>query len=325
MSFRPEKFSPCLKNSDQPTSTPPAKSALSRGDVLRMLAVTVLWALCYPLIAIGLASAPPLHFAALRALLAGVVLLSIGFATGRRLPSSPGAWAVLGGVGFATTALGFGGMFAAGGRISPGIATVLSNVQPLLAAMLGAVVFSNPLKGRTLGAILIGFVGVSLVAVPGFTSPGSNDWGVGASLVLVAAVGVAAGNVMLKRLAGSIDPWMAMGVQFVLGSIPLFAVSEALEPLGTVAWNGTFLVVLSLLAIFGSALAFLLWFRLLQRYELNRLNTYTFLTPVFALLIGMVSFGERLTDLQWLGALIVVVAAVMASRKTAVSNASIHG
>lgn len=322
MSFHPHKVAPGEISPDQPTVSAPAKTGLSRGDVLRLLAVNLLWALCYPLIVIGLASAPPLHFAALRALLAGVVLLATGFAVRRPLPSSLSAWATLGGIGLATTALGFGGMFTAGGRISPGIATVLANVQPLLAAMIGAAVLSNPLKGRTLLAILIGFAGVSLVAVPGFMSPGPKDWGVGAALVLFAAVGVAAGNVMLKRLAGSIDPWMAMGIQFVLGSIPLFAVSDALEPWGVVAWSGTFLVVLSLLAVFGSALVFLLWFGLLQRNELNRLNIYTFLTPVFALLIGMLSFGERLTGLQWLGALVVVMAAVMAGRKPAVANAS---
>ncbi len=116
---------------------------------------------------------------------------------------------------------------------------------------------------------------------------GFEEGQVGAVWVLLAAAGVAAGNVLLKRLGGSIDPWMAMGVQLVLGSVPLFAASETLEPRGTVVWSGMFLIAPALLAVFGTALASLVWFRLLQGNELNRVNTYTFLTPVFALLIGM--------------------------------------
>ena len=58
------------------------------------------------------------------------------------------------------------------------------------------------------------------------------------------------------------------------------------EPSGRITWNLPFAVTLVTLAVFSTAGAFVLWFSLLRRAELNRLNTYTFLTPVFGLIIG---------------------------------------
>lgn len=182
------------------------RAALSRGDTLRVFAVNLLWALCYPLIAIGLAAAPPLHFAALRALLAGVVLLVAAMLARRPLPKTGSAWLALAAVGLTTTAFGFGGMFTAGDRISPGLATVLSNSQPLLAAVLGAAILSERLTGRGLSALLAGFGGIVLVAAPRLAAPAAGAWLAGAALVLLAALGIATGNVLLKRLAGGLDP-----------------------------------------------------------------------------------------------------------------------
>ena len=68
-----------------------------------------------------------------------------------------------------------------------------------------------------------------------------------------------------------------------------------------------------------------MWFSLLRRAELNRLNTYTFLTPVFGLIIGMLFYGERLSPLEWGGAALVILAAVVSSRHDAGSGAECPG
>lgn len=284
--------------------------------VAGLVLVSLLWALCYPLIRAGLAWAPPLHFAAHRAFIAGAVLLAAGLLARRPLPRAMAQWLALAAVGVSFTALGFTGMFLAGGRVTPGLATVLANSQPLMAALLGALVLGERLRRQTGASLALGFGGIGILSMAaGGGSPGSGSSG--APLVLLGALGVAVGNVILKRLAGAVDPVLGMGVQLLVGSFVLFAAASLLEPGRSVEWSRGFLAVLATLAVGGTAVAFGLWCWLLGHVELNRANTFTFLTPIFALAIGAIFQGERLQGAQWLGALLVVGAAVTAGKGTA--------
>ncbi|MBI3041717.1 MAG: DMT family transporter [Betaproteobacteria bacterium] len=100
----------------------------------RLILVMILWAACFPLITVGLASAPHLTFAALRAILAGTALVALGVILRRPLPSGPAAWGWITAIGLGATTLGFLGMVHAAEFVAPGMATVIANTQPLIAA-----------------------------------------------------------------------------------------------------------------------------------------------------------------------------------------------
>lgn len=111
-------------------------SVVATSLALRLVIVMGLWAGCFPLITLGLGLAQPLLFAALRAALAGVLLLALGAVLRRPVPCCRSVWGLIVFVGLTTTTLGFLGMFHAAESISPGIATAITNAQPLLAAIL---------------------------------------------------------------------------------------------------------------------------------------------------------------------------------------------
>ena len=69
----------------------------------------------------------------------------------------------------------------------------------------------------------------------------------------------------------------------------------------SIYWGGDLLFALLTLSLLGTALASLLWFVLLRRAALGRLTTYSFLTPVFGMALGMTLFGERLGGFEILG------------------------
>ena len=69
----------------------------------------------------------------------------------------------------------------------------------------------------------------------------------------------------------------------------------------SVNWNWTFGLNLFTLELGGTALPLLLWFWLMRRAELTRMNAFTFLPSVFALMISTVFFGERLQLIQAAG------------------------
>jgi drug/metabolite transporter (DMT)-like permease len=262
-----------------------------------LVLVMLLWAACFPLITVGLGMAPPLTFAALRALVAGVSLLVLAVVLRRPLPRSRHLWLSLLGVGVTTTSLGFAGMFLVGGRVSPGLATVIANAQPLIAAVLAYFFLAERLGRPQRLGLAMGFAGILVVAAPGFNQASESASPSGVAYVLAGALGVAIGNVLLKRLAGQTDLLLAMGGQFVLGSVPLGLLAAWLEAPVRLVWTPQFVVVLLTLGLLGTALAYGLWFALLVHAELTRLNTFTFLTPAFALVIGGLFFGERL---QWM-------------------------
>jgi drug/metabolite transporter (DMT)-like permease len=159
-------------------------------------------------------------------------------------------------------------------------------------------------------ALALGFAGVALVASDGLTGDGSFGI-VGVLYVLLAALGVAVGNVLLKKLVKRFDPLTALGGQFALGSLPLWAGTIALEDLAQFRWSGSLVLVYVALVVLGTVIPAVLWFALLEREDLNRMNAFTFLTPIFALLLGAAFFDERLAALQWVGTVLVLAAVVL--------------
>jgi len=107
-----------------------------RTSLVALVTVQVLWALCFPLIARGSGMAPPLFFAAQRAVVGAVVLLGIAALLRKPMPRGRFEWMSVGVVGLTATTLGFFGMFQATEFVAPGFASVLTETQPLIAAVL---------------------------------------------------------------------------------------------------------------------------------------------------------------------------------------------
>ncbi len=270
-----------------------------------------LWALCFPLITYGLSAAPPLGFATMRALIAGVSLLIV--ANYKRRPPLRGRnhWSAVVLVGLSATTLGFAGMFYGGARVAPGLATVVGNAQPLFAAVLLAWLGQELLSRAQCLGLLVGFGGIVLIGVPGLGRAATTLPGLG--LILLGALGVAASNVILSRMAGRIDTLRAMGWQLVVGSIPLGVMSAIVEQPGEILWSWGFVGALLALSLLGTAAAFVGWFELLRRGSLNQLNVFTFFTPVFGLAMGVAFFGETLSILTGIGILFCLISVLWLS------------
>ncbi len=278
------------------------------------MVVMALWAACFPLITLGLGSAPHLAFASMRAVLAGTCLLGVGSLLGRPMPAGGHAWALLVLTGFGATTLGFLGMFHAAEFVAPGLATVIANAQPLLAAILAHMFLAERLGPKGILGLVIGFVGIVAIAWSGIAPAASNKYVLGIAYIALAATGVAVGNIAMKRLAGRVDALMAMGIQLLLGAIPLALLSVSTEDVFSVVWSAEFVLILVVLAVLGTSLAFWLWFATLEETGLNKANAFTFLVPVFGLAVGAAFFDERLDWFAAVGGASVVIGIVLVQR-----------
>lgn len=272
-------------------------------ESFKIILVMLLWAACFPLILAGFSYAPHLTFATLRAVLAGAALLGVGLMLGRPLPRDARIWGILVLVGLGATSLAYLGMFHAAEFISPGIATVISNAQPLLAAVLASAVLGEYLDARGKIGLALGFAGIVVIATPQLFTGQGESYAIGVAYILLAAFGITVSNVMIRRIAGKVDAIMAMGLQLLIGAVPLAVAAFVLEEPGSVDWSLDFVLILGGLSLFGSSFAYWLWISVLEKTELNRANAFSFLVPVFGLMAGFLFYGETLgwTDIVGIG------------------------
>jgi len=262
---------------------------------LRLLLVMFLWAVCFPLITMGIKYSPHLTFAALRAMLSGVSLLVFALIMGHSLPRGFKNWLSLLIIGLGATTFAFFGMFHAAEFVSPGLATVIASTQPLMAALLAHWFIGEKLNGKGKIGLLLGFIGIVLITTPQLAVGSRNAFEIGIAYIIVAALGITVSNVLIKRTAVSLEPSMAMGLQMILGSIPLAIIAMSTEQVTSIRWTGEFVLSLISLSLAGTALAYWMWSKILITVELSYANAFTFLVPIFALMMGIGFYGEQLS------------------------------
>jgi drug/metabolite transporter (DMT)-like permease len=277
------------------------------GIALRLLTVMLLWATCFPLITTGLGLAPHLAFATMRAALAGLSLLAVAIFLRRPFPKNARAWRLILLVALGASTLGFFGMFHAAEFIAPGLATVVYNAQPLLAALLAHAFLGERLKLLGKAGLVAGFGGIVVIAWPGLAAGSATGYALGIFYVALAATGEAIGNVTMKRLPDEIDAIMAMGLQLLIGALPLALFSIWSEDISSITWSGNFFGLLVALSVFGTALPFWLWFATLKKVALNQANAFRFLVPLFGLMLGATFFQERFSWVEASGAALILL------------------
>lgn len=265
--------------------------------------VAIIWGLCFVLIQASLPSPTPLLLAALRALIGGGVLaawiaLRGAQPEGRRrdadLTRSPARRSglprprLLIALAVTNAAMALGAMYLAAGRSEAAIASILAGGQPLILAVAGWMVFGERLPGRSVAGLAIAVAGVVVVATASSGGTGLD----GVLLALIAVSAPAAGTVLMRRSAPDVDLLQTTSAQFLLGGAMLLAVSGLLEPWNAASWSPAVLAGLLVLGVFGTGLAYVVWFRLLDRISLVRLGAILFLVPVTGF-VTSIATGDR--------------------------------
>ncbi len=266
------------------------------------LVVVMIWGACFVVIKGTLEAAPPLFSAALRGLVAGLPLALVSAIMGRlRVPTDTWGWLIL--LGLSNVTLGLGAMYLSVGPAGAAIPSVLANTQTLIVAPFAIIFFGESLTWRKLVALSLGFIGVILTVAPGSVSLGTVN---GSLFALLASAGVASGTLVLKYIGHRVDFVAVTAWQYILGSLPLLLAALIAEEIRETTWTPAFISGLLFLGLAGSAGASLLWFFLVQQQELIRLTAFTFLTPVFGLLLAEIFFRESLSAPNALGLLLTI-------------------
>lgn len=265
-----------------------------------VLGLTVIYAGCFVGIKAGLPDAPPLLFGALRAFIAGAVLLGLTAALRRPLLPSRDNWQWVLVLAATATTFTYGAMFLSPAQTGAGIASVMGNIQPLIATGLAATFLGEPITHRKIAAIVLGLAGVTLMTAS--TLRGAGWFGAaGPALALAASAGAASGSVIIKRMNPQRLLLTVTAWQLVIGSIPLFVLGALAEGSTPVRWTVPFVEVLLFLALVGTAFANAVWFWLVQHDDVGRLTTFLFLVPVLGVGFAAAIDGETVSYAEGLG------------------------
>ena len=243
----------------------------------------------------------------LRALPAGLVLVALT----RRRPV--GTWwakaAVLG-------TLNIGGFFAllfmAAYRLPGGVAATLGAVQPLVAAGLAATLLRERLRPEVVAAGVIGLVGVALLVL----RAGAQLDGLGVLAGLAGAASMATGVVLTKRWGRPVPLLAFTAWQLVAGGLVLAPLALALEGLPPTLTTSNLAGYLWLGSV-GTAVAYSLWFRGIERLPVARVSLLGLLSPIVATTAGWIVLGQTLTPVQGVGAALVLGALWLGQRPPA--------
>ncbi len=301
---------------------------------LLMLLPFALWGTAMAAMKPLLAGAGPLTLAWLRLLPAGAVVLLAarlgrgGLAVDRR----DWGWLLLFTLVDATA---FQGLLARGlGGTGAGLGSVLIDSQPLLVALLARSLFGEAINPVGWLGLLLGLLGILCLGLPapllrqwwlmGPEALGERAWSHGELWMLAAALAMAVGTVISRYACRHSDPVAVTGWHMLFGALPLLLASllapllNAAAPPAWPHWDGAAWGLMAYAALLGSALAYGLFFWFANQGELTSFTALTFLTPVFALLCGVVLLGEQLRPLQWLGAALALVSVVLINRRASI-------
>ena len=280
-------------------------------DFARLVALAAIWGAAFIFMRVAAPALGAIWTAELRVLLGGLALLAWFRYTSfdPELRRHARFYALIGSVNIALpfSLYGYAAMHAPASLLS-----ILNATSPMFALLWNAAFRDERVTARKLAGLALGAAGVALIARPGAGAAGPQfAWAVAAALGACCAYGVT--GVLMKRFSsGASARGMAAGNQLsaALVLLPLLPfVMPAAAPSALVAGN-----VLAL-ALLGSGVAFLLYFRLIADIGATRALTVTFLIPLFGVLWGWLFLGETLPPLALGGGVLVVLGTVLVVRR----------
>ena len=266
-----------------------------------------IWGSTWLFIKLGLADLPPLTFAGIRFVLASLILSVLILARGVRWPRARADWILIAIVGLLQFSLNYGLVFWGEQYISSGLAAVLQSTFPAFGLVIAHLYlpYERLTTAKVIG-VLLGVVGVVVIFSDQLTFAGHMALLGSIALVLSALFG-SYSNVLVKAYGTQIDPQVLAAGQMVCGFPPLLLLGIATEgnPLHF-HWTRVALVSLAYLVVVGSVIAFALYYWLVRHMDVTKTMLIALVTPVVAVVIGMIVLHEKLNWRLFAGAACII-------------------
>jgi drug/metabolite transporter (DMT)-like permease len=282
--------------------------------LLAFAIIYFVWGSTFLAIRIGVREVPPLLLAAMRFLVAGLVLYGWMIARGERSPSGR-QWRSASVLAILIFVIDYGLLFWAEQRVPSGIAAGMLATIPAFMALSEIVVLrTQRLTVRLALALLIGLGGVAVLMSRSLNLAGAPIDPVGAVALIVASMSFSVSSALARKLPLPPSKVMSSGAQMLAGGVFLVLAAAALGEFrrfhpSTIS-AGAWLSLLYLI-VAGSIIGFTAYVWLIDHESPTRVGTYAYVNPVVAVLLGYFLGGEALGLRTILGTLFVLISVLV--------------
>jgi drug/metabolite transporter (DMT)-like permease len=288
-------------------------------DVLQLIFLSAIWGASFLLIRIAVGSFPPAWVALLRLFFGAAFLWAVLLIRRRKLPPARLIVPLLL-VAFFNNAIPFV-LFPFGERVVPSnIAAVLNATTPIWTLLFGMGFLGKKAEGSTIPGVLLGFFGVILVVFSHSATAASasrHDYLIGIAFIAFASAAYAIATVLAKSKLVGLDPIGLATTQLSLALLMMLPVALVGPHPGAIQRSS--LAAAIALGVFGSGLAYLLYYTLLDRVSSTRVVSVTYLGPIWGLFWGKLAH-ESINAGAYIGVAIVIAGLVLLSRTSSPSG-----
>ena len=279
----------------------PVPPTMSLGVWGLLILLSLLWGGSFFFAEIALSELPPFSVVLGRVAIAAMTLHITLLATGRRMPTNLSLWQSFLVMGALNNLIPFSLIVWGQTEITSGLASILNATTPLFAVLVAHILTSDEkLTSSRLAGVLIGFAGTVLMLGPAALT------GLGVELlaqlaILTAALTYSFASIYGRRFKG-LPPMVIACGQVTCSTILLIPIVLLIDrpfdlpPPGLATWSA-----LLGIGIVSTALAYILYFKILALAGATNLMLVTFLIPVSAMLLGVLFLSETVTSLQLAG------------------------
>lgn len=269
-----------------------------------LVLLSVLWGSAFFFVGVAIIEMPPLTIVLVRVGLAALILLPLIIYLGYSLPSGLSAWIPFLIMGILNNVLPFSFLNTGQTMVSVGLASIINAMTPLFTALVMAYFKEERLTAYRMTGVLLGVLGVVQIALPGLAHGSMRIVGIG--LCMAGALSYAFAALWGRRYLMGHPPLLNATCQLLSSTVIMLVVASFLERPWELAFPSiqTWLALVTL-AVFGTALAYLVFFRLLSSAGGSNVMLVTLLIPVSALMLGSLFLKEPLLIQELIGAAII--------------------
>jgi drug/metabolite transporter (DMT)-like permease len=268
-----------------------------------LLALSVLWGGSFFFAKVSVGELPPLTVVLARVGLAAMALLAVVRAAGQRMPRDLGLWVAFFAMGMLNNLIPFSLIFWGQTRIASGLAAILNATTPLWTVLLAHLLTRDEkFTPNRLAGVLAGLAGVAVMIGPEALARLGLDF-LAQTAVVVAAVSYASASIFGRRFrAAGVSPLVTAAGQVTATTVMALPVVLLVDhPWALPVPSAATWASLVALALLCTALAYILYFRVLATVGATNIALVTLLVPASAILLGSLVLGERLEPRDFAG------------------------
>jgi drug/metabolite transporter (DMT)-like permease len=282
--------------------------------LLAFAIIYFVWGSTYLAIRVGVREVPPFLLAAMRFLIAGLLLYGWMIARGERSPTGR-QWASASLLAILIFVLDYGLVFWAEQRVPSGVAAVMMATIPAFMALSEIILLrTQRLTLRLTLALLIGIGGVAVLMSGSLNLGGAPIDKEGAAALIVASISWSVASVLSRKLPLPPSKVMSSGAQMLAGGVFLALTAAALGEFRSfqpsAISRGAWLSLLYLI-VAGSIIGYTAYVWLIHHESPTKVGTYAYVNPVVAVLVGYFLGGETIDPRTILGTLFVLISVVV--------------